>query len=64
MALKPTVDQVEALNERSRKLRERSLLARLNARDLLNRIARWERERAASRDAQGESAEPASSEHR
>jgi hypothetical protein len=55
----PTFDQVKALNEHSRNLRDRSLIARLNARELLKRIARAERERAAVRDGRGDSPEEA-----
>ena len=57
MARGPTVEQVQALNDRSWRLRERSLIARLDARHLLNRIARWQRESAAAQGGQGDSAE-------
>ena len=51
MAREPTLDQVEALNECSRNLRERNVTACRDAGTLLNRIARRERERAIAREA-------------
>ena len=61
MANAPTLKEVEALNECSGRLRKRSTAACRDARDLLNGIARSERERAAARGAQGDSAERRSS---